>query len=108
MLKGLFSRNQYKYRKFDYQPMYYDERKEKLNMKIKQSELKDGDNSEDAMKVRKEMMRSQMSTNWQSSKSSKSFMGSNYRSIFIIVLLGIVAYYILFKLDIKGFLEKYI
>lgn len=107
MLKGLFSRGQYKYRKFDYQPMYYDERKEKLKSKIKQSELNEDDRSPEAMNIRKEMLRSEMSAKWDTSKDKKgSFLQSNYRSILFIVMLFIIAYFILFKLDIAGFLER--
>jgi hypothetical protein len=107
MLNGMFSGGKYKYRKFDYSPMYYDERKEKLNKKIKQAELK-GQDSPEAMEVRKEMLRSQMSSSWDSNKSKGSFLQTNFRSIIIIAALGLAAYWILFKWDIAGFLEKYI
>lgn len=108
MIKGLFSKNQYKYRKFDYQPMYYDARKEKLSLKIKSHQIKEGDDSKEAMEVRKEMLRSQISSSWNTKETKTSFFESNYRSIIIIGILGLAAYYILFKLDISGFLEKYI
>jgi len=109
MFKSVFSRNQYKYRKFDYQPMYYDERKEKLNLKIKQNELKDTDDSPEAMKVRRDALRSQISSSWNTNNSKKTtFFQANYKSIVFVGALILAIYIILFKLNIEGFLEKYI
>lgn len=106
MIKGLFSGNRYKYRKFEYQPMYYDERKERLQRKIKEAEDKDEDSPE-SIEVRKEMLRSKMSSQWNTSKTSSGFFSTNRKFIMIAIVLGFVAYWILFKWDIAGFLEKY-
>ncbi len=107
MLKGLFSGNKYKYRKFEYQPMYYDERKERLDKKIKRAEQK-GEDSPESLEVRKELLRAQMSNTWNSSKSEQGFFQSNFRFILVVVALLIAAYWILFQWDIAGFLEKYL
>lgn len=107
MIKGLFSGNKYKYRKFEYQPMYYDERKERLQKKIKEAEIK-GEDSPESLEVRKEMLRSKMSNTWNSSKSNQSFFQSNVRFIVVVAALLLAAYWILFQWDIAGFLEKYL
>ncbi|MCB0478929.1 MAG: hypothetical protein KDC84_12230 [Crocinitomicaceae bacterium] len=106
MIKGLFSGNKYKYRKFEYQPMYYDERKERLNKKIKEAETK-GEDSPESVELRKEMLRSKMSSTWNNTKTDQGFFQTNKRSILIAGILLIAAYWILFRWDIAGFLEKY-
>ncbi|MEZ4939023.1 MAG: hypothetical protein R2799_15650 [Crocinitomicaceae bacterium] len=106
MIKGLFSGNKYKYRKFEYQPMYYDERKERLQKKIKEVEHKD-DKSPESIELRKEMLRSQMSSSWNSNKTNQGFFQTNMRFMLVAAVLLFAAYWILFRWDISGFLAKY-
>lgn len=87
--------------------MYYDERKERLSRKIKKAEEK-GDDSPESLEVRKEMLRSKMSQQWNSNKSEKSFFQANYRFVMVVALLLFAAYWILFRWDIAGFLEKHL
>lgn len=85
-------------KKFDYNPRYYDERKEKLQSMI-ESYNKSGDNlSEDEEYRRKIKTRMQNSFSIQDEYKNKS-RASNIRLVIILGILVLICYYIFGTLD---------
>lgn len=85
------------YRKFDYSPMYYDERKERLDLKKKQFESLESENlTEDQ---RRTMLRNSMQESWQFSRNQKVSRNSSMRVLILIGLIVALGYFIFNGLD---------
>jgi hypothetical protein len=84
-----FLNKNFKNKRFDYSPMYYDERKERLEIKKSQYESlnKDGVSDEE----RKNILRQNMSESWNRSKhAEQQKMSSNMRiAILVLIILGL-------------------
>jgi hypothetical protein len=78
--------------------MYYDERKERLELKKKEfQQLKDGNVSD---RDRKEILRRNMQATWSRSKNtSKQKKSANIRVILLIIIIVAVGYYFLNGVD---------
>ncbi|MBU2020487.1 MAG: hypothetical protein KJ941_12645 [Bacteroidetes bacterium] len=85
-------------KKFDYSPMYYDERKERLELKKREFErIQKGDISD---QERKEILRRNMQASWTRSKNtSKQKQSANYRVILLIIIILAVGYFFLDGMD---------
>ena len=83
-----------KYRRYNFQPRYYDERKEKLKKKI---ELYSGEGKAD--RKREISFRSNMEDAWGNSQVRKQSLMANLRLLVILIVIGIATYYIFTGLD---------
>lgn len=84
-----FLNKNFKNRRFDFSPMYYDERKERLEMKKSQYEaLHREDVSEED---RRNILRQNMTESWNRSKhAEQQKMSSNMRiAILVLIILGL-------------------
>lgn len=97
-MKFQFLSKTYKNRRFDYNPMYYDERKERLEAKKKQfTKLENGEMSDEE---RKSMFRENMRGEWSRSETRKRGRSSaNLRTIILIVLILALGYFIFNGVD---------
>ncbi len=79
-------------KRFEYQPRYYDERKERLaEMKKKYEETGDG---EYRRRITKENFREAMRSEWRQERGNKT-RSSNLRLAVIVAILALIAYLIL-------------
>lgn len=85
-------------RKFDYQPMYYNERKERLKAKAEQyKRVENGDLSDEE---RKSIFRDNMRGEWSRSEvRSKQRSTSNFRIIILILIILALGYFIFNGVD---------
>ncbi len=85
-------------KRFEYSPRYYDERKERLELKKKEFQrLKEGDLSD---ADRKEILRRNMQTSWSRAQhTNKQKQTANMRVILFILVILVVGYFILNSVD---------
>ncbi len=83
-----------KYRRYNFQPRYYDERKEKLKKKI---ELYSGEGQAD--RKREINFRSNLEDAWGNSEARKQSQMANLRLLIILIIIGFATYYIFTGLD---------
>lgn len=93
-----FLKNNIQNRSFDYAPMYYDERKEKLELKKKQYErLKD---SNLTTEERQQLLRNNMREGWsRAAYRQQVTSASNLRILLLIGLLVALGYFIFNGVD---------
>lgn len=93
-----FLNKTFKNKRFDFSPMYYDERKERLELKKSQFEnLNREDLSEED---RRKILRHNMSETWNRGKNAeKQRSSSNMRVLFLIALILALGYFIFNGLD---------
>lgn len=92
-MKFQFLNKTFKNKQFDYSPRYYDERKERLELKKKEFEKLEDKNlsSED----RKSILRSNMQSAWMRSQNTqKQKQSSNLRVLLLIGILLALGYFI--------------
>jgi len=83
-----------KYRRYNFQPRYYDERKEKLKKKIK---LYNGNGGEN--KDREIRFRANLEDTWGNSEIRRQSQMANLRLLIILIIIGVATYYIFTGLD---------
>jgi hypothetical protein len=93
-----FLNKTFKPKQFDYSPMYYDERKERLELKKAQYErLSDEELSDEE---RRNMLRQSMHETWDRSKhAQQQRYSSNMRTIILLVVIVVLGYFIFNGLD---------
>lgn len=97
-----FIKTRYRFKRFDFNPRYYDEEKEKLKLrkKIIENELKGSDESSSKDNIeRHARMRMSMEDTWRSRRSSES-RKSNFRIAIIVAILVAILLVIKQKLGI--------
>lgn len=85
-------------KRFDYRPMYYDERKERLNKKKEQfARIESGEVSDEQ---RKEMLRASLKGSWKRQQSAQNERNKSSMR-FLLLLVGLLAlgYFLLNGLD---------
>ena len=92
-MKFKFLANTLRNKRFDYSPMYYDERKERLDLKKKEFEkLENKDLSDED---RQKILRQNMQDSWSRVSNAQAQRStSNYRILILIVVLSILAYFL--------------
>lgn len=97
-MKFRFLNKTFENRQFDYTPMHYDERKERLDLKkeqyrkIKTSELSDDD--------RKQMLKERMHSEWSGTEFRQTARkNANMRTIVLVVLIVALGYFIFNGVD---------
>ncbi len=83
-----------KYRRYNFQPRYYDERKEKLKKKV---ELYSGEGQVD--RKREINFRSNIEDSWGNSEVRRQSQMANLRLLVILIIIGFATYYIFTGLD---------
>ena len=83
-----------KSRKFDYSPVFYDERKEALKERERQIRQEMGLSDDDTQRV--SVLKGQFRKQHQSKKTQKSGKDRNIRLATIIVILFLLSYYIIY------------
>ncbi len=84
------------HKRFDYQPLYYDEAKEKREERIRSIEREMGiEHKEDDRKYSPSIVRGSFSSTY--TKRKKVQRWSNLRLIILILLLFFITYFILFR-----------
>jgi len=93
-----FLNKTFKPKQFNYSPMYYDERKERLELKKAQFErLSDEELSDEE---RRNMLRQSMHETWDRSKhAQQQRYSSNMRTIILLVVIVVLGYFIFNGLD---------
>lgn len=89
-----------RHKNYDYTPMYYNERKEKLNAMISSYESKEG-KTEDQINVEsKERMRLRLQNSWSAQAEYKNkSRAANLRLIIILIVLVVLVYVIFGVVD---------
>lgn len=88
-----FLNKTFKNKRFDYSPMYYDERKERLTLKKKEFDKLEDENL--SIEDRKSILRSNMKNTWsRSQQTQKQKQSSNLRVILLIGILLALGYFI--------------
>ena len=97
-MKFKFLANTIRNKRFDYSPMYFDERKERLDLKKKEFEkLENKDLSSDD---RQKILRQNMQQSWSRAKQAQSQKStSNFRVFLLIVLMLVLGYFVFNGLD---------
>lgn len=97
-MKFRFLTKTIQHKRFNYSPMYYDERKERLELKKKEfGRLQDENLSE---KDRKDILRRNMQDSWgRSKKLSQQKQSANLRVVLLIALILIIGYYFFSGVD---------
>ena len=97
-MKLRFLKNNISNRKYDYNPMYYDERKERLEAKKKQfAKLENGEMSE---AERISILRQNIRGEWSRSETrQKGRSSANLRTILLVVIIFALGYFIFFGVD---------
>lgn len=101
-----FLNNTLQNRRFDYTPMYYDERKERLENKKRQFEkINNGELNDDE---RRQMFKESMRNEWSRTEIRQSHTRSaNLRTILLIGLILALGYFIFYGLeDIDSIVKK--
>ena len=98
MMKFRFLNKTFENRQFDYSPMYYDERKERLKRKKDQfKSLKEDNLSADD---RKEMLKERMKMEWSGAEYRQAVRKtSNIRTLLLIALILALGYFIFNGVD---------
>lgn len=89
-LPSFFKQNQY--RRFEYSPRFYDERKERIEEMRKKYGGK-----ESAEKFSSDNLRMRMNSEWRNSGSRKGSRGTSMRLVIIMLALFLISYLILFS-----------
>ncbi len=92
-----FIKSKYQFKRFSFQPRYYDEEKEKLNSRKKRIENDEGLNSDEI--ERRARMKMSMEETWRSRRSSEN-RKSNIRIAIIVAILVAIIFAIKQKLGI--------
>ena len=97
-MKFQFLSKTYRNRQFDYSPMYYDERKERLKAKKKQFDaLESGEITDEE---RRSMFRDNIRGEWSRSETRKKARStSNLRIVMLVVLILALGYFMFFGID---------
>ena len=93
-----FLKNTLRNKSFDYRPMYYDERKDKLRQKVKEF---DKENEVPDDETRRNALRQRMEQNWQrgSQKGNPASRAYNLRILILIFILLALGYFVFFGMD---------
>ena len=93
-----FLNKKMRHKRFDYSPMYYDERKERLD--LKKAEYEKLDNEELSSEERQAILRQNMqNTGSRSQHASKAKSTSNIRIVILIAIILVLGYFIFSGLD---------
>jgi hypothetical protein len=93
-----FLNKKMRHKRFDYSPMYYDERKERLD--LKKAEYEKLDNEELSSEERQAILRQNMQNTWSRSQhASKAKSTSNIRIVILIAIILVLGYFIFSGLD---------
>ncbi len=93
-----FLNKKMRHKRFDYSPMYYDERKERLE--LKKAEYDKLDNEELSSEERQAILRQNMQNTWSRSQhASKAKSTSNIRIVILIAIILVLGYFIFSGLD---------
>ena len=92
-MKFQFLSKTVKNKRFDYSPLYYDERKERLDLKKKEFEAMENQNLSE--EDRKKILRNNMQTSWSRSQhTQKQKQSANFRVLLLIGILLALGYFI--------------
>lgn len=92
-MKFKFLANTIKNKRFDYAPMYYDQRKERLKLKKKEFDRLENKNLSD--EDRKKILRRNMQESWsRTSNAHNQRSTSNFRVLLLIVILLVLGYFV--------------
>lgn len=92
-MKFKFLANTIKNKRFDYAPMYYDQRKEWLKLKKKEFDRLENKNLSD--EDRKKILRRNMQESWsRTSNAQNERSTSNFRVLLLIVILLVLGYFV--------------
>jgi hypothetical protein len=92
-MKFQFLSKTFKNKRFDYSPMYYDERKERLDLKKKEIEAMETQSLSE--EDRKRILRSNMQSSWtRSQNTQKQKQSANLRVLLLIGVLLALGYFI--------------
>jgi len=83
-----------KYRKYSFQPRYYDERKESLKRKLEREEKINSTVSEREIKFQ-----SQLEETWGNTERKSQILKSNIRLLVILLIILASAYYVFIGMD---------
>lgn len=105
-MKFKFLANNLKNKRFDYAPLHYDERKERLELKKKEFErLENPDLHEDD---RRKILRQNMQESWsRTSYAQNQRSKSNFRILLLIVVMLVLGYFVFNGLnDVETVVKK--
>ena len=90
-----FIKTKYSFKRFSFQPRYYDAEKERLEIRKKsiESEFSDKNKPNDSSIEREARMRISMQDSWRN-RRSKEYKKSNLRIVLIVAILVLVLYVI--------------
>lgn len=89
-----------RHKNYDYTPMYYDERKEKLKAMVSSYEDKEGKSEEQINVESKERMRLRLQNSWSAQAEYKNkSRAANLRLIVILIALIVIVYVIFGVVD---------
>lgn len=94
-MKFRFINNTLKNRKYDYTPMYYDERKERLDAKKKQYERME--NGEMTEEERRSLFRDNIRSEWSRAEYRKKARSASNLRVFILVVVIVALGYFIFN-----------
>ncbi|MGV6862466.1 MAG: hypothetical protein ACWA41_11880 [Putridiphycobacter sp.] len=83
-----------KYRRYNFQPRYYDERKENLEKKIKLYQ-----STSEEVNRRELSFKSEMQDTWGKTDFKKQSQKANLRLLIILIIIGVATVYIFNALD---------
>jgi len=83
-----------KYRRYSFQPRYYDERKESLKRKLEREEKINSTVSEREIKFQ-----SQLEETWRNTERKSQILKSNIRLLVILLIILASAYYVFIGMD---------
>ena len=90
-----------KYKRFEYTPRYYDERKEALEKKIRQYNT--DATAEEELKVRREVsFRENVSDRWSNSDFRRKNMRANVRLLIILAAVLVVFFILFTQIDFES------
>ncbi|MDP5009711.1 MAG: hypothetical protein NWQ47_00595 [Crocinitomicaceae bacterium] len=93
-----FFNKKVQHKRFDYSPMYYDERKERLELKKAEYSKLATENL--SAEERQAILRQNMQTSWSRSQhASKAKSSSNIRIVILIAVMLLLGYFIFSGLD---------
>lgn len=97
-MKFRFLNKVIEHKRFEYTPMYYDERKERLAKKVKQHDTTQYEALSDVEK--REIFKENLRDNWSSSKvRQQGRKSANVRTLVLIALIVALGYFIFNGLD---------
>lgn len=92
-MKIKFLANNIRNKRFDYSPMYYDERKERLELKKKEYEMLENKELSDIDRQR--ILRQNIQESWSRTKGAQSqISASNLRILILIGVILVLGYFI--------------